>query len=117
MSQLSHKHLLLNYGVCVCGNESKSSKDTTLKFEVITKEGIIICMGWFILSGYRIRRSFYLADFKTGEVNSSYLRCIDCVKNFCVDETMRPKEKDFHTGPFVLTLKEQKTRSDQSEGK
>lgn len=25
MSQLSHKHLLLNYGVCVCGNESKST--------------------------------------------------------------------------------------------
>lgn len=24
MSQLSHKHLILNYGVCVCGEESKS---------------------------------------------------------------------------------------------
>lgn len=23
MSQLSHKHLLLNYGVCVCGDQSK----------------------------------------------------------------------------------------------
>lgn len=23
MSQLSHKHLLLNYGVCVCGDESE----------------------------------------------------------------------------------------------
>lgn len=23
MSQLSYKHLLLNYGVCVCGDESK----------------------------------------------------------------------------------------------
>lgn len=23
MSQLSHKHLVLNYGVCVCGEESK----------------------------------------------------------------------------------------------
>lgn len=25
MSQLSHKHLLLNYGVCVCGDESKQT--------------------------------------------------------------------------------------------
>lgn len=25
MSQLSHKHLLLNYGVCVCGDESEST--------------------------------------------------------------------------------------------
>lgn len=24
MSQLSYKHLVLNYGVCVCGEESKS---------------------------------------------------------------------------------------------
>lgn len=24
MSQLSHKHLVLNYGVCVCGEESES---------------------------------------------------------------------------------------------
>lgn len=24
MTQLSHKHLILNYGVCVCGEESKS---------------------------------------------------------------------------------------------
>lgn len=24
MSQLSHKHLILNYGVCVCGEESES---------------------------------------------------------------------------------------------
>lgn len=23
MTQLSHKHLILNYGVCVCGEESK----------------------------------------------------------------------------------------------
>lgn len=53
MSQLSHKHLLLNYGVCVCGNESKSTscfftytkKPTTYWAEVITKKGIIIYMG------------------------------------------------------------------------
>lgn len=25
MSQLFHKHLILNYGVCVCGEESKST--------------------------------------------------------------------------------------------
>lgn len=25
ISQLSHKHLILNYGVCVCGEESKST--------------------------------------------------------------------------------------------
>lgn len=50
MSQLSHKHLLLNYGVCVCGNESKSTsvQHTQKKqywAEVITKKGIIIYMG------------------------------------------------------------------------
>jgi len=28
MSQLSHKHLLLNYGVCVCGDESKCATKT-----------------------------------------------------------------------------------------
>lgn len=27
MSQLSHKHLILNYGVCVCGEESKSASE------------------------------------------------------------------------------------------
>lgn len=25
MTQLSHKHLILNYGVCVCGEESESA--------------------------------------------------------------------------------------------
>lgn len=28
MTQLSHKHLLLNYGVCVCGEESESRRRT-----------------------------------------------------------------------------------------
>lgn len=28
MSQLSHKHLLLSYGMCVCGDESKSTTHT-----------------------------------------------------------------------------------------
>lgn len=28
MTQLSHKHLILNYGVCVCGEESESALET-----------------------------------------------------------------------------------------
>lgn len=28
MTQLSHKHLILNYGVCVCGEESESASET-----------------------------------------------------------------------------------------
>nr|XP_020476594.1 tyrosine-protein kinase JAK2-like [Monopterus albus] len=44
MSQLSHKHLLLNYGVCVCGDESKSTTNTLTHYwaEIITKEGVIV---------------------------------------------------------------------------
>lgn len=29
MTQLSHKHLILNYGICVCGEESKSITSLT----------------------------------------------------------------------------------------
>lgn len=29
MSKLSHKHLLLNYGVCVCRDESESAHTHT----------------------------------------------------------------------------------------
>lgn len=32
MTQLSHKHLILNYGVCVCGEESESRRRTETLF-------------------------------------------------------------------------------------
>ncbi|XP_054612501.1 tyrosine-protein kinase JAK2a isoform X4 [Dunckerocampus dactyliophorus] len=36
MSQLSHKHLLLNYGVCVCGDESKPKSHKRDHIAIVT---------------------------------------------------------------------------------
>lgn len=43
MTQLSYKHLILNYGVCVCGEESKSAATvkTTQRFPVSYTIGIV----------------------------------------------------------------------------
>lgn len=43
MSQLSHKHLLLSYGVCVCGDESESSHTHTLT-EVLMTQHLEDCL-------------------------------------------------------------------------
>lgn len=43
MTQLSYKHLILNYGVCVCGEESKSvaTLKTPQGFPVSSTLGIV----------------------------------------------------------------------------
>lgn len=60
MSQLTHKHLVLTYGICVCGEESKSSHYSHVTkaiylcilelvfFFCLRHHGAGICEVWFL---------------------------------------------------------------------
>lgn len=43
MTQLSHKHLILNYGVCVCGEESESRRRTETLLPQMLSHGTHLC--------------------------------------------------------------------------
>lgn len=43
MTQLSHKHLILNYGVCVCGEESESRRRTETLSPQMLSHGTRLC--------------------------------------------------------------------------
>ncbi|KAM6964831.1 tyrosine-protein kinase JAK2 [Aplochiton taeniatus] len=48
MSQLSHKHLLLNYGVCVCEEESECMMASSGSYPNVLVRDILSCHGLFV---------------------------------------------------------------------